>query len=234
MPTDKKKFLISPQKLYFIYFLIFSVIVIVVISYSLVNYYWKEWKMYNFLDQYYKNQSEQAQKKIPAVTRYDPIKGQPDAKVTVFTYTDFTCPSCATAQATLDSLEKIYTSQVRFIFKGLPVTINQETRPSLSASYCAWEQNKFWDYQALLFQNQANLNQATYISLAQNLSLDTEKFQQCLNTNKYGAVLDRNLAEAVNLEVTAVPTIFVNDQKIEGFINYYTLKNIIDSELKKS
>ncbi len=233
MMTDKKKILISPQKLYFIYFLIFTVLVIFVISYSLLGYYWKEWKLYNFLDQYYKNQSEQALKKIPAVTRYDPIKGQPDAKVTVFEYTDFTCPSCASVQATMNNLEKIYASQVRFIFKGLPVTINQETRPSLSAAYCAWEQNKFWEYQELLYQNQTNLGPATYVSLAQTLSLDKEKFQQCINTGKYVAVLDRNLVEAINMEVTAVPTIFVNDQKIEGFINYYTIKNIIDSELKK-
>jgi len=233
MPIKKPKIRIAPQKLYFIYFLIFTVIIILVITYLLVGNYWREWKMYNFLDQYYKAQSEEAQKKIPAVTSYDPIKGQPDAKVTIFEYIDFTCPSCSMAQASLDSLEKIYASQVRFIFKGLPVTINPETRPSLSASYCAWEQNKFWEYENLLFQNQASFNQATYLNLAKSLALDTDKFQQCQSANKYGALLDRNLTEAVNLEVTAVPTIFINDQKIEGFINYYTLKNTIDSELKK-
>lgn len=233
MPNDEKKIKIEPQKLYFIYFLIFTVLVIALISYLLVGYYWREWKFSNFLDSYYKNIADQARQKIPTVFQYDPVKGQPDAKVTVFEYTNFTCSSCVATQATLDDLGKLYANQIRFVFKGMPLTVGAETRPSLSASYCAWEQNKFWEYDSLLFQNQASLSQAKYQEIATNLGLDSKKFKDCLSSDKYGPVLDRNLAEAVQLEVSAVPTIFVNGQKLEGFINYYTLKNMIDTQLQK-
>lgn len=230
---ETKKIQISPQKLYFVYFLIFTVAVILIISYMLVGYYWKQWKFSNFLDDYYKNQAMEAAKKIPSVFRYDPIKGKPDAKVTLYIYSDFTCANCASVKATVDSIEKLYTDQIRYIFKGLPLTINPETRPSLSAAYCAWEQEKFWEYYNLLFQSQNNFSQSFYLETAANLGLDKVKFQDCVSTNKYAAVLDRNLTEAVKMEVASVPTLFVNDQKIEGFINYYTLKNIIDSKLKQ-
>lgn len=233
MPEKKEKTNIDSKKLYFVYFIIFTIVVLIIFAYLILGYYWHFWSRLRQYDKYYKGIFEQAQQILPQITKYDPAMGQVDAPITIIEYNEITCSPCNGAQSTIRSLEKLYGNRIRTVFKGLPITLNPENRPSLMAAYCAWDQNKFWDYKNQLYLNSNELSQAKYLEIASLLGLDLEAFKQCLSENKYTAVLDKNLTEAVTIGVTSVPTIFINDQKVEGFINYYTLKDMIDKELKK-
>ena len=233
MPKEKFKIDIPREKLYFIYFIIFTIIILAVFAYLILGYYWHYFARVRQIDKYYSNQAKQAMQMTPQVSKYDPLKGQVDAPITIFEFNEFACQSCASTHSTLVALEKLYGNRLRFVFKGVPITLNPETRPSLSAAYCAWEQNQFWGYMEMLYANSNKLNQDKYLELAGLMNLNMDNFKQCLTTNKYAAVLDKNLTEAVTLGVTSVPTIFINDQKVEGFINYYTIKDIIDTKLKE-
>ena len=72
------------------------------------------------------------------------------------------------------------------------------------------------DFQDLLYQTPQALNIQKYREYASQLELNLDVFNKCLEDKKYDPVLDKNLAEAISLQISSVPTLYVNKQKIEG------------------
>ena len=73
--------------------------------------------------------------------------GPADAVVTVVEYSDFQCPYCRQAQATLAQLREEYKDRVRWVFKDLPLPdIHPEAVRAAMAARCADAQKKFWPF----------------------------------------------------------------------------------------
>jgi protein-disulfide isomerase len=53
------------------------------------------------------------------------------------------------------------------------------------AANCAADQGKFWEMHDLLFANQQTLDVENLVKHAGSLKLNTAKFKQCLDNNKY-------------------------------------------------
>jgi len=219
-------------KLYFFYFLVFTIIVLIIFSYIIGGAFWKYWAQNKSIEEYYRQRALELTQIVPQIYPNDPLKGEVGAKATVIVYSDFTCPACQDFTPDLQSLEKLYGNQVQFVFKGLPLSGLPESRPALVAAYCANEQNKFWEYHDLLFSDPTALNQQKYREYANTLGLDLTSFNQCLSNKKYDSMLTRNLSDALSLQIDSIPSVYINGQKIEGFLNIETLKNLINQKLK--
>ena len=233
MPIIKDKKIQKEKKIYFVYFIFFSIIILVIFSFIIIGTFWDYWAELRDIEKFYKSQAEETLLTLPEINRFDPIKGGASAQVTIYEYSDFLCQPCQTLQQDLATLEKNYGNKLRFVFKGTPVTLNLETRPSLNAAYCAHEQGQFWAYKDLLYQEPILLTNQKYLEYASQLNLDLENFSQCLESGKYSSVVEKNLVDALSMQITSVPTLYINDQKVEGFINYNTVRGIIETELKK-
>ncbi len=231
MPTPLKKESKNKQKIYFVYFIIFSLVILIIFAVIIIGSFWDYWSQLGRIETFYKNQALLLTQKSPQLNAYDPTTGDPQAKVTVFEYSDLFCTACQTLQQNLNDLEKFYGNRIRIVFKGLPITINPENRPALIAAYCAGEQNQFWAYKDLLFQDPLTLNKQKYLEYAQQLNLNLDNFNNCLASQRYDALINQNLTDALTLQITSVPTVYVNKQKLEGFIDYNGLKNLIDQQL---
>ena len=76
-----------------------------------------------------------------------PIRGPKVAPVTIVEYSDFHCPYCRRVQPTLLQLLAKYPTQVRLIYKHLPLdNLHPQARKFAEASWCAGEQNRFWQF----------------------------------------------------------------------------------------
>lgn len=223
--------LTTKHKIYFLYFIIATIFVLGIFAYLIFSYYWGYRQEIKDMEKYYKEKFENLSKETPQINRFDPTKGDPGATVTLFIYSDFTCAECKNLQANITELENLYGNNLRFVYKLLPITSHPSAASSANAAYCAWEQNDFWNYKDLLYQNSDYLVDQTYqeLAIAENLNMD--QFNQCLKDNKYLPVLQQNLADALSLQITAIPALVINNQKVEGFINTNTIKNIIDKKL---
>jgi protein-disulfide isomerase len=101
------------------------------------------------------------------------------------------------------------------------------------AGRCANEQNKFWEYHNLLFDNKDQLGGGKFIELAKNLKLDGGKFEKCLSDGRYKQQIIDNLLEANALEINGVPFVYVNNQEVMGEISFEDLEEMIEGELMK-
>jgi len=232
MPEQSPLKINKSRKVYFVYFIILTVIVLLIASSAIIGYYWDYWSQIWKMEKYYSQRAKEAMVKIPEINALDPQKGIATAPIVIIEYADFFCLSCQALQQDMDALEKFYGPKLRVIFKGLPVSSELETKPALQAAYCAAEQNKFWEYKDLLYQKPSLLSRQKYLEYANNLNLDLANFNVCLDSQKYNSVISSNIGQAIDLQINAVPTLYINNQRVEGLLNFSSLKNIIDQILK--
>lgn len=154
-------------------------------------------------------------------TTTDPSLGNPQALLQVVEFSDFQCPYCAEAHYIMRQLLRDFPNDVYYIYRDFPIDeIHPQARLAAEAAQCAFDQNKFWEYHDLLFQNQDKMDLGYLLLYAQRLNLDLEMFTNCLETQKYSNEVSQDLSDGYDAEVRATPTFFINGQKIEGVIPY--------------
>jgi len=130
----------------------------------------------------------------------DPFLGDKDASVTIVEFSDFQCPFCARAAtgaiAELKTNE-IADGEVKFVYKDFPLSsIHPNAQKAAEAAQCAHDQNKFWEYHDMLFANQRALAIDDLKGYAADLGLDTNEFNDCLDSGKNKAEVESDLAQA--------------------------------------
>ena len=177
----------------------------------------------------------------------DPVIGNQDAPITIIEFSDFQCPFCARFQIqTLPLILEQYveTGKVKFVFRDFPIqSSHPNAMPAAVASECADEQNKFWQYHDMLFENQGTWSKMDFASAitvfkeyAIKLELNQEQFNACLDSGKYVNEINNDLTDGRNYEITGTPGFFIGNEKI-GFVKvngaqpFEVFQGIIESQL---
>lgn len=163
-----------------------------------------------------------------------PVKGGKKAKVTIVEYSEFQCPFCANAQATLKQIQKIYGDDVQIAFKHFPMPFHENASEAASAAEAANEQGKFWQMHDKLFANQQALSRPALETYAKELKLDMVRFRRALDDGKFGAQVDADAQQAQQFGVRGTPSFFVNGTFIRGALPFEAFRVVIDEELKKA
>jgi protein-disulfide isomerase len=160
-----------------------------------------------------------------------PMKGNPNAPVTIVEFTDYQCPSCGRTQPILEEVIKEYGDKVRLVARDFPLDMHQNAEKAAEAAEAAREQGKYWEYTAVLFKNQEALEVPKLKTYATQIGLDRAKFDQALDSGKFYDKVQRDLREGEKLGVGATPTIFVNGKRLRDKTPE-SLKAAIDAALK--
>jgi protein-disulfide isomerase len=167
----------------------------------------------------------------------DPWAGDKNADVIIVEFSDFQCPFCARALPTVNQIKETYGEKVLFVYRDFPLhSIHPEAQKAAEASQCAFDQDKFWEYHDLLFEKQSDwsgVGVPKFKEYAVDLGLDTDAFNDCLDSNKYADEVQADLLEGTHFGVTGTPAFFINGQKVSGAQPFSTFKQIIDAELTK-
>ena len=123
------------------------------------------------------------------------------------------------------------TRDIRVIFKHAPATTNANAFLAHEAALAAGDQGKFWEMHDLLFANQTKLGRADLLRYAKQLGLKLPNFQHALDNHTYRPVIERDLAEAKGLGITASPTFFVNGRRLIGPQGYASLRAVVETLL---
>ena len=160
-----------------------------------------------------------------------PSFGNAEAKVVIVEFSDFQCPVCQTEFPIIRKVMNNRQDEIFFIYRSFP-TINENSILVAMASYCAWEQDKFWPLHDKLFlSGQNDFNRESLIAIARQSGLDQQQFSVCLDEEKYlSRVLD-DVKDAASLGVVGTPTFFINGNKLAGAISEEQWQQLIDYSL---
>jgi protein-disulfide isomerase len=161
-------------------------------------------------------------------TADDPSLGAAQPSITIVEFGDFQCPYCQQEYLTLRRVVMQY-PEVKLIFRDFPISATHpDALGAALGANCANEQNKFWEYHDLLFNNQADLTIENLLLFAQDLNLDFNQFSACLGDQKYLNEIQNDLLDGMKLGITGTPTFFVNGYKVTGVVSYDTWVDILE------
>ncbi len=165
-----------------------------------------------------------------------PSLGDPDAPVVMVEYSDYACPFCARFfEETLPDIKENYidTDRVRFVYKDLIVVGGGK---AAEAAHCAGEQDAYWEYHDLLFENleqdRGNWADADiHVGYAEELGLDSQELVECFEEERYAERVQRSTEEAVGLDITGTPGFVINGEVVSGAQPYQVFEEVIERKL---
>src|SRR6185437_5035405 len=147
----------------------------------------------------------------------DHIRGPDDALVTLVEYGDFECPYCGRAEATIRELLANLRTDVRYVWRHLPLSdVHEHAQLAAEASEAAAAQGRFWDYYDALFEDQHALMGKDLVARAERMGLDVERFTDELREHRHAGRIADDVASADESGVSGTPTFFINGRRHQG------------------
>ena len=165
-----------------------------------------------------------------------PIIGEKNAKITILEFGDYQCTFCHKFhQQTLDDIKKSYidTGIVNFTYKDLPVN-GAASVLAAEAAFCAEEQNKYWEYHNMLFDNWAGertgwVTDNSLLNFAKQSNLDIKQFTECMKNHKYQQKVIESQEFAKSVGINATPSFLIfSDDKLVRIIGAQPIEKFDD------
>lgn len=159
------------------------------------------------------------------------VYGNPDAALTIYTFSDFRCSYCTKFDPLVESVVDQSGGEVNFIYKPYPV-LGPASQSLAKAGECIAQEEgpeAFWRYAELAYQTK---NWITAIAQS-NLS-DPQNIKSCIEQNRYGKRITGSLDEGQELGITGTPSsVFRNNETgqgafIPGFIDENQIKQMLE------
>jgi protein-disulfide isomerase len=160
-----------------------------------------------------------------------PARGPENAPIEMIEFSDFQCPFCLRAYPTLMKVLDTYGDKIRFVYRHYPLRNHPQARPAAEAAQCANEQGKFWPYHNRLFGTPGQLTDAELKQAAVSVGADPAVFNACVDSHKYSADVETDIAAGDEVGVSGTPAFFINGRVLSGALPFETFKQLIDEEL---
>jgi protein-disulfide isomerase len=164
----------------------------------------------------------------------DPVKGPAGAPITIVEFSDFQCPYCSRVESTVKQVMEKYPGKIRFVYRDFPLSFHNQAVKAAEAAQCANDQGKFWEFHDALYSDQSKLSIPDMQATAERLGLDGGKFKACVETGKFTAEVNKDIADASKAGVTSTPFFFINGIAVVGAQGVDTFSQVIDKELART
>jgi RNA polymerase sigma factor (sigma-70 family) len=145
-----------------------------------------------------------------------PIRGPVTAKVTLLAFMDYQSPFCLQATGTIEALLAAHPGQLRYQVIARPLPFHHQAAYATRAAFAAGQQGRFWEMHTLLLEHQRDLEPRAIEGYASKLGLDLARFRADLIGPTVTNQADLEEANARSVNITAVPSFFLNGRLIAG------------------
>ena len=171
---------------------------------------------------------------LPIDPHHDRVRGPANASVTLVEYGDFECPYCGRAEPIVRELLS-GDGDLRYVWRHLPLNdVHPNAEVAAEAAEAAADQDRFWEYHALLFEHQDALKPKQLVAYAEQLGLDVGRFRRELRDHEYAGRVARDVESADLSGVAGTPTFFVNGARHHGAYDVDALKLAVKAARAKA
>lgn len=183
-----------------------------------------------------------------------PVLGDANAPVTIYEFSDFSCPYCAAAEGSnpqvMDYLKSNYpgweapvplvkenyvkSGKVKIVFKYYPGHGSAVAAHAVALGLNEQNSDLFWEFaeRAFALQSTNTLNDLAKMKvLAKDIGANMTQLESYLNSTKYEAQLREDIQMAENNNVEGTPSFFINGESVSGAQSFSAFQDIIDNLL---
>lgn len=182
-----------------------------------------------------------------------PVLGETSAPVTIYEFSDFSCPYCASAagynepgiealkaddstwSSPIKGIKERYVKEgkVKLVFKYFPG--HGTGIVAHSVAWCLKDQNLFWEFHDKAFEQFTITSDIEKMKeIASDLGANSTQLEKCLTEGKYDLMFKQDKAMGTSNGVKGTPTFFIGGKSYSGAISFDVLKSAVDSALKKA
>lgn len=147
--------------------------------------------------------------------------GNPDAPISVVQFSSYSCGFCAEFNQNQEPgfiAKYVDSGQVFYRYVNIPSN-NAPSQLAAKASYCAADQDGFFDYKNFLYANSASeegFSAVNLLNYAGSAGLNPDQFQTCLEGDTFSAAFMDDVKYAQNVGLSYTPSFLVNDQLVSA------------------
>lgn len=146
------------------------------------------------------------------------IDGDPDAPVTIMEFGNYQCGACRQFALMIKpqvDMAYIETGQAKFVYYDYPNPGFPHSFLAARAARCAGDQERYFDYHDAVYRTFDDWTllgspAGHFEDLADDIGLDTDAFDDCLNSDRFADVVTANRTLGQRLGVPGTPGIFVH------------------------
>jgi Na+/H+ antiporter NhaA len=147
----------------------------------------------------------------------DHVFGPADAPFTLVEYGDFQCGFCSKASGAIQEVHRELGDRLRYVWRHAPLDrYHPNAVAAAEAAEAAAMQGEFFAMERSLLLDQENQLPSDIVRRAEELGLDVERFERDLVSPEAAARVRDDILDAEAMDITAVPTFFVNGRRHTG------------------
>ena len=166
-------------------------------------------------------------------SQYQAVIGNPNGKVTLVEFFDYTCGYCKRA---MDDLAKLMKADpdLRVVLKDFPVLGpgSVEAAQVAGAVRAQLKGEKYWEYHQKLLTTRGSIGKAQALNVARDLGLDMAQLEKDLAAPAVKAGIEEVMKVADTLNLTGTPSYVVGTDVIVGAVGYDEIKGKLDNMKK--
>ncbi len=168
-------------------------------------------------------------------------EGNPEAKVIVKVFSSLTCPACANFHSKIYfELKKDFVDKGLVKFEHHPFPLDLAALNAELILRCNINDKKSFEFLSIIYKKQklwaagSDINKIndSIKKIGLEISLKNEKMNKCLKDDKtQDEILNQRIEAQKKYKIESTPTVFINEKKYKGEIDYKNFKKIIEKNL---
>ena len=169
-------------------------------------------------------------------------EGKSDAKVTIKVFSSLTCPACANFHSKIYyQLKKDFIDKDIMRFEHHPFPLDLAALNAEIILRCLVDNNKRLQFLSKIYEKQRKWAVGSDINkindsikkIGLEFDLKSEEMNKCLKNEKYqDEILNLRIEAQKKYKIDATPTIFINEKKYSGNIEYKQFKKAVEKNFK--
>ena len=167
--------------------------------------------------------------------------GSPDSKITVKVFSSLTCPACANFHSKIFyQIKKDYIDKGLVKFEHHPFPLDLAALNAEIVLRCNVDNNKKFELLGKIYDKQrlwavgSDINKIneSIKKIGSEVNLKIDDMNNCLNNDvTQDEILNHRIEAQKKYNIEATPTIFLNEKKYNGNIDYKEFKKAIEKNL---
>ena len=157
--------------------------------------------------------------------------GVPTGRIKIVEFVDFQCPYCAVFANSLDSLMRLYPSEVYVVVRSFPLSMHPHAATAARAAECAAQQRAFERYYHRVFTQPDSIWFSRTSELALILGIpDTSEFSSCIASHWAETSVATDSTEGARLGLQGTPLVMLNGWMFPGTPSTADLVRVIERQ----
>lgn len=172
---------------------------------------------------------------VPPLTDDDYVRGNRDAKVVLYEYSDLECPFCATFHPTMVQIMEEYGDQIAWVYRHYPLPFHPNAQKAAEAAECVVDQqgnDAFWTFADRMFEEQdklgGKLNADTAATVAEELGVNMTTFNECVESGKFADKVTEMMSAGSTAGISGTPgtILMTEDGQVELINGAYPIDQV--------